>query len=388
MRSSTSIIVLLSVVLLSISCISAAYLPTEIMTVNRIVDKFESNEDSVLVIQLYSPLTLNEAPIQANQSTTIHDETILGIERDLSLVVVEGIDGSVMSCGVSIGEFSLATASNSHGYAVLQYDGEDESSEINPTGLGGISLKEGGSNAFQLNTVADHSTDFSIRVYSGANAVSEYKGIIPQNQRKPHALYAKFSEFEGNADFNNVGAIEVIIYAYVNVDAIITGFNVGKVKTLFAATVGDDSDFYDFDAQCALSSEEYEELFPDYYPECEDEITTSSSNNFSDFISDSYSRLLSLLSYAFSSLNFGVTSDGRLDISADGGNTLMDVIDVSRSELEDLLSTYFTSNNFIITSDGNMIVYPEPDDYDENSAGSLVPSVVISTAVVVYTFVL
>jgi len=359
------------------------------MTVNRIVDKFEANSPfgDVLVIELIDPLTLNDQPIVVSKSANISDDSLLGVERDLSLVALEGSEGSVLSCGVTTGEYNLATASSSHGYAVLQYDGVDASNEINPTGLGGVSLKEGGSNAFQLIVHSDHPTDYSIKIYSGASAVSEYKGRFPQNQKRPHSLYAKFSEFEGNADFNNVGAIELIIYAYVNVDAIITGFNVGKVKTLFAATVGDDADFYDFDAQCAMSSEEYQELYPDYYPECEDEITTSSSSNdFSDFLESSYSRLLSILSYAFSSLNFGVTSDGGLDISADGGNTLMDVIDVSKSELEDLLSTYFTSNNFIITSDGNMIVYPEPNE--DNSAGVLVPSIFITSVVVVYSIFL
>lgn len=141
----------------------------------------------------------------------------LGGERDLGV----GRVGGAMDC--LFGDVALTfpnAASLSCGPGVeacchLFYDGFDNSSAINYTGLNGVDLTEGGlCNAFQFGTTSDLGANVDITVYTDATHYSVAEVTIvadPTFQFVDTVL--SFSQFvaagpDGGADFARVGALD------------------------------------------------------------------------------------------------------------------------------------------------------------------------------------
>merc|ERR1712184_60472 len=111
----------------------------------------------------------SQYPIVQTRSTVASD--VLGGERDLRLTVFSGTDNLVLSSGVSNGLFQCATPAGARGQSTVQYDGTDGSINLNPSGLGGVNLRNNGGNSFRVSVTSDLATRVDFVVYSGsANA--------------------------------------------------------------------------------------------------------------------------------------------------------------------------------------------------------------------------
>jgi hypothetical protein len=172
-----------------------------------------------LVIVIENPAAL---PVSSERS--VPGGNILGGERDLLLTVEDGSAGLLLSTGVSNGAWNMGTPNSASGFALLQYDGVDGSSALNRNGLN-IDLTANGATAFRAVIESDVETSYVFRIFSG-NSESTFTQSIPGTPQGAGSqeYFFNFSSFNGNADFSNVGAIELQVNAFDNVDSFISFF--------------------------------------------------------------------------------------------------------------------------------------------------------------------
>ena len=165
--------------------------------------------------------------IQGNLPTTLEasttDASVIGGERDLSLTAESGDNNLVLTSSVTAGLWSVATPNSARGFALMQYDGVDGSIGLRPSGLGGVSLTADGGDSFRLLIQSDIDTLYDFTIYSGSGATSSLQITIPGDDTTNEYIL-DFADFQGNADFNNVGAIEILIEAFDNVDTFVEFF--------------------------------------------------------------------------------------------------------------------------------------------------------------------
>lgn len=140
---------------------------------------------------------------------------MLGGERD-ETVTNTGASGGI-GAGAAGGDYSYG-AINASGSALLTWDGPDASSALDPTGLGGIDLTEGGiRDGFSIEILSnDLVAPLVLTVYSTATDFSQITvstpGGIPSGPST--ALGIAFSDLiptGAGADFTNVGALTLEI---------------------------------------------------------------------------------------------------------------------------------------------------------------------------------
>merc|ERR1712063_40341 len=165
----------------------------------------------------------SQYPIVQTRSTVASD--VLGGERDLRLTVFSGTDNLVLSSGVSNGLFQCATPAGARGQSTVQYDGTDGSINLNPSGLGGVNLRNNGGNSFRVSVTSDLATRVDFVVYSGsANARCVFNLTLVAGSTVDTVL--QFSQFSSGCDFSSVGAIEIIALMEANVDVQVSLFSV------------------------------------------------------------------------------------------------------------------------------------------------------------------
>jgi len=305
----------------------------------RVIDTFSVDTD-VLVVVLE-----NDAPpaVTVYDSVDLTPEDILGSERDLILVVTEGSAGAVLSCGVSNGTLNLATATGSIGIVTLQYDGEDNSATINPVGLGGVNLRDNAASHFLITATSDHPTLMTIRVYSGEGLLSESVTVIDGGVAKNDYLIP-FSSFSGNADFTNVGALELEISANIAVDAVIYSFATASSKIYLIAPL--DLEHYDFDRRCKVSSSEEEHLISEYNEQSDlyQSYEAVQSNSSSSTPPSPSSSSSSSSSHHRSSYSTNLILDSYNFIESTGKWLFIPTSVSSSSELSSLVNEILTTN--------------------------------------------
>lgn len=160
------------------------------------LDDFQSNQPA---LSLASPAS--DSSLGTNGMT--------GNERDLRLQLASG---GPISAGVELGTFTFIQASAGEGSVELQWDGSDrDASILNDTGLGGINLKSGGHDAFLLGI---HSLDkpltATLKVYTSQTLFSTRQWLLPGGVTGTNWVQVPYNTFTGNADFENVGAIQLL----------------------------------------------------------------------------------------------------------------------------------------------------------------------------------
>lgn len=149
--------------------------------------------------------------------------TILGGERDLVLAINDGGDSAELEVD---GQLKFSTQLGVTATALVQYDGVDGSSTLDPTGLGGVDLTEMNQGAgLLLGAFADLAGGtLTVRIYTDADNASEATINIPA-AATIEEFFVPFSDFTmlggaaGPADFNNVGAIEGFLDGVPGLDA-------------------------------------------------------------------------------------------------------------------------------------------------------------------------
>jgi hypothetical protein len=121
---------------------------------------------------------IDEASSEYNQAGAIGDLTILGGFRDLWVSALSGAGAPTKGSSINVagGTLQFNNDVGVLGVGEVQWDGDDSAIganpvyDINPTGLGGIDLTQGGTlSAFELTTLfADLNWNFEITIYTSA----------------------------------------------------------------------------------------------------------------------------------------------------------------------------------------------------------------------------
>merc|ERR1712137_896621 len=110
---------------------------------------------------------------------------------------------------------------------ILQYDGADETMDLNTNGLGSIDLTDGGLGlSFRFSIISDIETVYSIAIYSPNNGVCTadvlFPGIVGTDYDLEDTIVdLSFEDLVGNCDLESVGALELLISGEDAIDAIL-----------------------------------------------------------------------------------------------------------------------------------------------------------------------
>jgi hypothetical protein len=144
----------------------------------------------------------------------------IGGERDIYIERTTSNSGAVsMDVSQSLAsQLSYASAPFTSGNLLLVYDGMDNSSILNPTGLGGIDITQSGVNTgIFLRSASDLGSSITFSIYTDADRWSMLTMPIAANPSFAFTDYfATFTTFTnmgsmGGADFMNVGAISLLL---------------------------------------------------------------------------------------------------------------------------------------------------------------------------------
>ena len=153
---------------------------------------------------------------------------VFGSERDLELVVTSGPSGAVFTAGVNNGDLSNSSPYQGSAFTVYQLDGIDASSQIKENGLGNFDLTfSGTANGLVLVGFSDVTTIAECFIYT-ASGRATFVLSIPGNFIE-HEYVIEYSSFSGNADFSDVGAIEIKFNGDQDVDVQFSFFGVVRV---------------------------------------------------------------------------------------------------------------------------------------------------------------
>jgi len=222
-----------------------------------LVDKItiDNYEDGDQVI----PIVLNSSLTSGNISATsfftsaqgVNSNDILGGERDLQYTAESGSAGRVFSTSISVvngsGEWQISTPNGGSGVVLAQYDGIDNSIALNVKGFGaisgansqgGIDLTQGGTTTeFSVVVQSDQSTSYSIFAYGPDGTKCTNSFDVPQGNIVVNSQLT-FTSFTGTCSFSNIGALEIYVQAFANVDTLVSDFKTeGTNPTTPTATI-------------------------------------------------------------------------------------------------------------------------------------------------------
>ncbi len=162
-------------------------------------------------------------------SSSVMASEVIGQERDLTIELTSatgGVSLNVNAFNLEILEFNSSTTGGGRGTVV--WDGPDaDALTLNPTGLGGVDLTDGGaSDGFRLTAGVDQNgVTVTVRVHTDATSFSEGTWAVANTGGSAiDALYIALADFvQGGgatapADFANVGAIELQINGVIAAD--------------------------------------------------------------------------------------------------------------------------------------------------------------------------
>lgn len=193
----------------------------------RFIDAFDKTTSTLVITIPNDPVF----PISVEGTTTgTFEDGIFGNERNLVLTALEGNPTQVVSSGInSDSRYASTTPPQAAAISMVQYDGADDSSVLDPGGLfnvNGLNTDLTINNAFTFHMFAeaDIPTNVIFRVYSGSASDYCTMLVLLPGDDTVHEYFLDFDDFdmEGNGcDFTNVGAIEVEVDMFENVDVII-----------------------------------------------------------------------------------------------------------------------------------------------------------------------
>merc|ERR1712137_1420727 len=126
------------------------------------IDDFSAGSDSIIIV---TPQEGDFEPISESEFTR---GNMIGGERDIELTAIAG-NNLVLTSVVTDGQWFVTTPNGGNGFAFLQYDGIDDSTELNTNGLNDLNLLENFASAFRLVFSVDIDTRITLVVYQGTN---------------------------------------------------------------------------------------------------------------------------------------------------------------------------------------------------------------------------
>merc|ERR1712137_838277 len=183
-----------------------------------IIDDFQDQTPPLIIV--VNPNDLPETLFQAVES-----DGVVGGERDMQLTIVTGGNLQITTSSISGNTWNVANAKANVGSAFLQYDGVDGSATLNTDGLGGVDITANNGLRFRLLLESDLATFYTITVADVEGRTSE-SVIDVAGDDTTQEYVIDFDDFQGNADFTNVGAVEIEVELFTQTDAILSLFAV------------------------------------------------------------------------------------------------------------------------------------------------------------------
>lgn len=174
------------------------------------------SDASALPIDSFDTAQIVQAPPDSTVSDQVSGAGIAGMERDVVAFAPRGFGAT----DLEIDLFGSGVLSYSQGwsnaYALLTWDGADDSVILDPLGLGGLDLTDGGlADAFEVDvTFVDSDVLLLVTVHSDAIDSSQATLMIPAGSPPSifSLVFADFTTLGGSgARFDDVGAIEIRI---------------------------------------------------------------------------------------------------------------------------------------------------------------------------------
>ena len=265
------------------------------LSITSVIDSWEvSGEVNYLALE-------KAAPPAETKEFSQRTNNAIGGERDIQLVIEEGNYGTVESVAIHQNSLVLATGQNMFGKLVIQYDGVDGAQSLNNNGLNGIDLTKDGGDRFRLHTRCDVGGTIIINVYSGNSKSTGSVEIKPMSESKDY--FIPFSKFVGNANFASVGALELVIPYYENLDIIIEDFDIlvsDNPNSAFEFVRPIENEYINYETGCV------EKIENDEYSQ--NSFTHSNSRSYStfDYDIDSSSSSSSILLPSLAILLFAI----------------------------------------------------------------------------------
>lgn len=163
-----------------------------------IIDTFETDQSLISV-------TSNE-----DLGNFVDGTGILQTERNMRIQTGTVGPGGEVSASVGVGLYILTRASNANGTVTIWWDGNNSTTTLSQTGLGGVDLTAGGQTRFRVTTGTTNSTteSFTMTVYTNASNSSAHIFTLPAVPGTVELLYSNFVVATGTgANFASVGAI-------------------------------------------------------------------------------------------------------------------------------------------------------------------------------------
>lgn len=171
-------------------------------------------DSAAYLIDTFDTAQMVVSPPDSMVSDQTSGAGIAGVERDIIASAADGFGATE----ISIGQFGSGVFSYSQGWedgsGFVTWDGQDDSIVLDPIGLAGIDLTDGGlSDAFALEiTFVDSDVDLVLTVHSDGTDRSEATATILAGA-SPATIMFSFADFittgGSGARFDDVGAIEL-----------------------------------------------------------------------------------------------------------------------------------------------------------------------------------
>jgi len=177
------------------------------------IDTFNSvTAPLVIVINATS-----QFPIILSAST--QDATIVGGERDLILKALSGPPLRLLTSSVDNNQWDVSNSNSVTGVATQQYDGIDGSPNLVKTGLNGFNFRQQNSDTIHCSISSDIDTIYTFTFYD-MTGKQESQNLTVTGSSGLNDFFLPFSTYK-IVDLTNIGALEVVINAFNNVDTFV-----------------------------------------------------------------------------------------------------------------------------------------------------------------------
>lgn len=153
---------------------------------------------------------------------SINDSSVIGGQRNILLSADRG-DGTLFQTSVVSDSWTSSTPVDSSGFSRMQYDGQDGTADLDISGLQ-EDLTEDLADAFEIDVETDVTSDITISIYEGGQTCEFGPLTVVGNAGVVQTFEIDYSQFSGNCPLTNVGAIEILVEMFDNVDVIISKF--------------------------------------------------------------------------------------------------------------------------------------------------------------------
>ena len=139
--------------------------------------------------------------------------SIIGGQRDVTVSRSSGFAFAQFTSNLVPSVLLFSTDFGTSGLAVIQYDGADNSSAFNPTGLGGVDVTESGVNkGLSITGGADLAgATILFELFTNATQFSTFLFVTPVDLSGTTTSFIPFTSFIGTADPTNLGALRITL---------------------------------------------------------------------------------------------------------------------------------------------------------------------------------